>query len=367
MAQAYDFNQATPGGIFEVGPFRVTPYEMTHIGVPSLGFRIEADGKVLAYTGDTGPCDNAVELATDADLFLCEATYQNDSELAYFHLSALQAAEHAPSGRRGAPGADAHHAEPRPRALAGGGGRGVHRRDRHGGARHGDRGRRVSRPDGRANDALRPVRAELGFQEWAAGSILFSMGKTRVLCAASVSDDPPRWLRGTGKGWVTAEYSMLPRVHERAVAPRGQQGPARRAHPGDPAPRRPCAPQRDRPAGDGRAHDHDRLRRAAGRRRHADGVDHRRLRRARARVARPRNVEHVLTRFGRRRERRHRRGRGAPGSVLRGGRGGRGRLQRRDDGRGRARRGAGHGRGRAVLARATSTRCSIWRVGHRAR
>jgi ribonuclease PH len=51
---------------------------------------------------------------------------------------------------------------------------------------------------------------ELGYQEWAAGSVLFSMGRTRVLCAASVSDDPPRWLRGSGKGWVTGEYSMLP-------------------------------------------------------------------------------------------------------------------------------------------------------------
>jgi ribonuclease PH len=68
----------------------------------------------------------------------------------------------------------------------------------------------VTRPDGRGPDALRPVAYELGYQEWAAGSILFSMGKTRVLCAASVSDDPPRWLRGTGKGWVTGEYSMLP-------------------------------------------------------------------------------------------------------------------------------------------------------------
>jgi len=68
----------------------------------------------------------------------------------------------------------------------------------------------VTRPDGRDNASLRPVTYELGFQEWAAGSILFSMGKTRVLCAASVSDDPPRWLRGSGKGWVTAEYSMLP-------------------------------------------------------------------------------------------------------------------------------------------------------------
>jgi ribonuclease PH len=67
-----------------------------------------------------------------------------------------------------------------------------------------------ARPDGRAAGELRPVAYELGFQEWAAGSVLFSMGKTRVLCAATASNEPPRWLRGTGKGWVTAEYSMLP-------------------------------------------------------------------------------------------------------------------------------------------------------------
>jgi len=68
----------------------------------------------------------------------------------------------------------------------------------------------VSRSDGRAADELRPVSFELGFQEWADGSVLFSMGKTRVLCAASIADETPRWLRGTGKGWVTGEYSMLP-------------------------------------------------------------------------------------------------------------------------------------------------------------
>ena len=66
------------------------------------------------------------------------------------------------------------------------------------------------RPDGRAAGQLRPVTYELGYQEWAAGSVLLSMGKTRVLCAASVSTEAPRWLRGTGKGWVTGEYSMLP-------------------------------------------------------------------------------------------------------------------------------------------------------------
>jgi ribonuclease PH len=70
--------------------------------------------------------------------------------------------------------------------------------------------RPMTRPDGRAPDELRPVSYELGFQEWAAGSVLFSMGRTRVLCAASVADEAPRWLRGTGRGWVTGEYSKLP-------------------------------------------------------------------------------------------------------------------------------------------------------------
>ena len=67
-----------------------------------------------------------------------------------------------------------------------------------------------TRPDDRAADELRPVTWELGFQEWAAGSVLLSMGRTRVLCSASVSDEAPRWLRGTNRGWVTGEYSMLP-------------------------------------------------------------------------------------------------------------------------------------------------------------
>ncbi len=68
----------------------------------------------------------------------------------------------------------------------------------------------MTRPDARAADELRPVSYELGFQAWAAGSVLISMGRTRVLCSASVSEDAPRWLKGTGKGWVTGEYSMLP-------------------------------------------------------------------------------------------------------------------------------------------------------------
>jgi ribonuclease PH len=80
------------------------------------------------------------------------------------------------------------------------------------------------RPDGRAPDELREVRAELGFQEWAEGSVLFSMGRTKVLVAATVQDEAPRWLRGTGGGWVTGEYSMLPRATAERTAREVQRG-----------------------------------------------------------------------------------------------------------------------------------------------
>lgn len=68
----------------------------------------------------------------------------------------------------------------------------------------------LTRADGRRVDEARPLSFERDFTEMAAGSVLVSFGRTRVLCTASVETDVPRWLRGTGKGWVTAEYSMLP-------------------------------------------------------------------------------------------------------------------------------------------------------------
>lgn len=70
----------------------------------------------------------------------------------------------------------------------------------------------TERPDGRGALDLRPVKVELGFQEWAEGSVLFEMGRTKVLVAASYEDRAPKFLQGTGRGWVTAEYSMLPRA-----------------------------------------------------------------------------------------------------------------------------------------------------------
>lgn len=62
----------------------------------------------------------------------------------------------------------------------------------------------------RLPDELRSVRMHLGFTDSTPGSVLMEMGRTRVLCTASIDADTPRWLRDTGKGWVTAEYAMLP-------------------------------------------------------------------------------------------------------------------------------------------------------------
>jgi ribonuclease PH len=68
----------------------------------------------------------------------------------------------------------------------------------------------LARRDGRQIDQLRPVEIVRDYTEFAAGSVLAVMGRTKVLCTASIEDDTPRWMRGSGKGWVTAEYSLLP-------------------------------------------------------------------------------------------------------------------------------------------------------------
>lgn len=62
----------------------------------------------------------------------------------------------------------------------------------------------------RPADQLRPVRLHLGYTDMTPGSVLIEMGRTRVLCTASIEPDVPRWMRDSGKGWVTAEYGMLP-------------------------------------------------------------------------------------------------------------------------------------------------------------
>jgi ribonuclease PH len=68
----------------------------------------------------------------------------------------------------------------------------------------------MTRFDGRQHNELRPITFQRDFTEMSAGSVLVSFGKTQVLCTASLDEDVPRWMKGSGKGWVTAEYSMLP-------------------------------------------------------------------------------------------------------------------------------------------------------------
>jgi ribonuclease PH len=70
----------------------------------------------------------------------------------------------------------------------------------------------MTRADGRANDQLRDVRFTRGWLTQAEGSVLVEFGQTRVLVAASVTEGVPRWKKGTGEGWVTSEYAMLPRA-----------------------------------------------------------------------------------------------------------------------------------------------------------
>jgi ribonuclease PH len=72
----------------------------------------------------------------------------------------------------------------------------------------------IQRSGGRAPDELRPVRVQKGFVEFAEGSVFYEAGKTRVLVNATVDDRVPDWMRGKGKGWITAEYAMLPRSTE---------------------------------------------------------------------------------------------------------------------------------------------------------
>src|SRR5206468_9251523 len=103
--------------------------------------------------------------------------------------------------------------------------RGVPRRSRGGRGRHAHRGWTVNlRTDGRGPRDLRPLKLELQYLEWAEGSVLLEMGKTRVLAAASYEPKVPRFLVGSGRGWVTAEYSMLPRATETRTSREVGQG-----------------------------------------------------------------------------------------------------------------------------------------------
>ena len=88
-----------------------------------------------------------------------------------------------------------------------------------------------ARTDGRAPDELRPARITPGFLPYAEGSVLIEMGNTRVVCAASLEERVPPFLRNSGQGWLTAEYSMLPRATQTRTAREiGRGGPSGRTH-----------------------------------------------------------------------------------------------------------------------------------------
>jgi len=87
------------------------------------------------------------------------------------------------------------------------------------------------RTDGRASDELRPVLITAGYLPYAEGSVLIEMGNTRVVCAASLEDRVPPFLRNSGQGWLTAEYAMLPRATQTRTAREiGRGGPSGRTH-----------------------------------------------------------------------------------------------------------------------------------------
>ncbi|MGH2710032.1 MAG: MBL fold metallo-hydrolase [Actinomycetota bacterium] len=96
LAEAFDIVVVDPGQKLELGPFKMTTAEMRH-SVPTFGVRLEAGGKTLTYSADTGPTDELVKLGRDADLLVAEASYQeaDGKDLPPIHMSARQAGEAA--------------------------------------------------------------------------------------------------------------------------------------------------------------------------------------------------------------------------------------------------------------------------------
>jgi len=86
------------------------------------------------------------------------------------------------------------------------------------------------RKDGRSPDQLRPVRIERGYLRHAEGSALIDLGETRVICSATLEPGVPRWMMGTGKGWITAEYGMLPRSSKQRITREADRGRTGRTH-----------------------------------------------------------------------------------------------------------------------------------------
>ena len=225
------------------------------------------------------------------------------------------------------------------------------------------------RADGRAPDELRPITFERDFTEMAAGSCWSASGRTRVLCTASIDEDVPRWMRGRGKGWVTAEYSMLPGSSPERVRREVKDG-------------RPSGRTQEIQRLIGRALRSVCDMRALGERQvivdcdvlQADGGTrtasicggyvalHDALDPARAAGGCRRPPARRVLRRG---LGRHRRRRAGARPALRRGQPGRGRHERRHDVGGPVRRGAGHGRGPAVQPGRARRPARPGREGHR--
>lgn len=116
----------------------------------------------------------------------------------------------------------------------------------------------LKRPSHRVADQLRDISISRNYTKHAEGSVLVEFGDTKVLCNASVETSVPRFLKGSGKGWITAEYGMLPRSTNTRMD-RGLQRQAVGAKPGDSAPHRSFIASGDRPNSVGRTHDQGRL------------------------------------------------------------------------------------------------------------
>ena len=208
----------------------------------------------------------------------------------------------------------------------------------------------MSRPSGRRPDELRELEIQPDYLEQANGSALISFGKTRVLCTASIEEGVPRWLAGRGRGWLTAEYSMLPASTGQRTQREASSGKQKGQDGRDPAADRPRSACRRRPRRARRADALARLRRPPGRRRHPLRGDLGRLRR-RAAGARPHGPREGADRLGRRRLGRNRRRRAAARPRLCGGLVRPGGRQRRHGRRRAPDRGAGDGRARAARPR----------------
>ena len=110
------------------------------------------------------------------------------------------------------------------------------------------------RIDGRNADQLRSVKITPDFISTAEGSVLIELGNTRVICTATVDDGVPGFLKGSGKGWVTSEYGMLPRATEERTPREADARQTVRPHRRNSAPHWPIAARRHRPGSAGRTH-----------------------------------------------------------------------------------------------------------------